>query len=127
MTHVLVVDEDWVIRKWLEVLLTDAGHAVASVTDGQKALAFLHSTTQRWVVLLDYLMPAVDGLSVLGAVANDASLARKHAYIAVRANPELDAPVAALRATLGIPLLPKPVDLDQLLGAIAQAQARLAD
>jgi CheY-like chemotaxis protein len=127
MAHVLVVDDVPAIRELLEDILTDAGHAVGKVTDGQQVLDFLRSTSHRWVVVLDSRMPGVDGLTVLETVATDASLARRHAYIAVSATPRLDAPVASRQAALGIPLLPKPFDLDQLFRAIAQAEARLAD
>ncbi len=55
----------------------------------------------------------------------DPDLVGRHAYIAVPANPLLDAPVAARRERLGAPLLPKVFDLDELLAAIKQAAARL--
>jgi two-component system NtrC family response regulator/two-component system response regulator HydG len=125
MAHVLVVDDDKATREALRWLLTDEGHEVAEAKDGQTALDFLRTTLLRWVVLLDYRMPGVDGLTVLGAVATDASLACRHAYIAVPASAHLDRPVAPLRAVLDIPLIPKPFDLDTLLDAITQAAARL--
>jgi CheY-like chemotaxis protein len=125
MAHVLVVDDDQATRYALRWLLTDEGHEAAEASDGQMALDFLRTTLLRWVVLLDYLMPGVDGLTMLGAVAADPSLARQHAYIAIPASPQLNRPAERLRAVLGIPLISKPFDLDTLLDAITQAGARL--
>jgi CheY-like chemotaxis protein len=127
MARVLVVDDDADTREALGMLLTDEGHEVAEAADGQAALDWLRATPHRWVVLLDYKMPHLDGREVLAAVGADPSLARQHAYIAMPATPMLDAPVEALRAALGVPLLPKPFDLDELLEAIIQAAARLRE
>jgi CheY-like chemotaxis protein len=127
MARVLVVDDDADIRDMLRLVLTDVGHEVAEAVDGEAALDFLRATLDRWIVLLDYLLRGgLDGREVLTAMAADAQLAARHAYIAFPANPELDAPVAALREALGVPLLPKPFDLDELLAAVAQAEARLS-
>jgi two-component system chemotaxis response regulator CheY len=125
MAYVLVVDDDADTREALRYALTGEGHEVAEAADGQAALVFLRTTPVRWVVLLDYRMPSVDGAAVLEMVAADSFLARRHAYIALTAAVQLDASVEPLRAALGTPLVLKPFDLDELLGAVAQAEARL--
>jgi CheY-like chemotaxis protein len=125
MAYVLVVDDDADTRNALHDLLADEGHEVAEAADGQKALDFLRATRLRWVVLLDYLMPGLDGQAMLEIVAADPSLAHRHAYIAIPATVRPDAPAEALRAALGVALVPKPFDLEVLLAAIAQAEARL--
>jgi CheY-like chemotaxis protein len=125
MARVLVVDDDGDIRDMLREVLADEAHEVAEVTDGQAALEFLRATPHHWVVLVDYVMPVLDGRAMLEAVAGDPSLARQHAYIAFPATVTLDTSVEALRATLGVPLLAKPFNLEQLFDAINQAEARL--
>ena len=125
MAHVLVVDDDAAIREMLLDMLTYEGHEVAEAPNGQVALDMLRTTPHRWVVLLDYRMPVLDGPSVLEAVAADSSLARQHVYIAMPATAQMDAPVAALRTALGVPLLAKPFELKQLFDAIAQAEVGL--
>jgi CheY-like chemotaxis protein len=125
MARVLVVDDEAEIRHMLREVLADESHEVAEVANGQAALDFLRATPHRWVVLLDYLMPVLDGQAVLQAVAGDTLLARQHAYIAFPATVMVDAPVEALRAALGVPLLAKPFHLEQLFDAVAQAEARL--
>jgi CheY-like chemotaxis protein len=86
MARVLVVDDDADIRDMLRLVLTDEGHEVAEAADGEAGLDFLRATPLRWIVLLDYWLPGLDGRAVLEAVAADESLARQHAYIAVSAN-----------------------------------------
>jgi CheY-like chemotaxis protein len=126
MAHILVVDDDEVTRQALHEALTDEGHEVAELMDGQAALDFLCTTPHHWVVLLDYLLQGgSDGRVVLAAMATDSPLAGRHACIAIAATPKLDAPAERLRRALGVPLLPKPCDADELLAAIAQAEARL--
>jgi CheY-like chemotaxis protein len=125
MARVLIVDDDTDIREMLRDGLTDEGHEVAEAPDGQSALELLTTTPHRWVVLLDYRMPVLDGPGVLKAVAADSRLARQHAYIAMVATTHLDDAVESLRTALGAPLLPKPFDMDELLDAIAQVEARL--
>jgi sigma-B regulation protein RsbU (phosphoserine phosphatase) len=125
MARELVVDDDGDILDMLREVLADEGHLVGEVADGQAALDLLRATPQRWVVLLDYRTPVLDGRAVLEAVASDSFLARQHAYIACPATSNLDGPVAALRTALGIPLLPKPFNVEHVLDAIAQAETRL--
>lgn len=60
MTTVLVVDDDPVIRRLLEVNLEMEGYDVVQAGDGQEALDAMRSTDVA-LVLLDVMMPNVDG------------------------------------------------------------------
>jgi len=71
MTHtILVVDDDPVQRRLLEAAITRAGMAVASAPGGQPALDLLGGPKADHfaLVLLDLVMPDVDGLTVLSKV-----------------------------------------------------------
>jgi CheY-like chemotaxis protein len=127
MARVLVVDDDAPTREALSWALTDEGHEVAEAASGRQALEVLRAARDRWVVLVDYRMPDLDGEALLRSVAADAHLAARHAYIGMTASPEsLPAAVAQLQTQLGVPLLGKPFDLDDLYTAVARAAARLA-
>jgi two-component system nitrogen regulation response regulator NtrX len=127
MAHVLVVDDDEATREALRWLLTDEGHDVTEAPDGRAALEMLRQATARWVVLFDYRMPGLDGQGLLSAVAADPRLRHQHAYIAMTASPHvLDLVLGQQREALGVPLLPKPLDLDTLMVTIAQAEGRLS-
>lgn len=70
MGSILVVDDDCDIRTVLAELLTDEGYAVREACDGQEALDILATMpTQPCVVLLDMMMPRMNGTEFLRAVA----------------------------------------------------------
>lgn len=64
MADVLVVEDDEVIRGMLVFLLEGEGHDVEAAADGAEALEVLRRRTPDCVVL-DLMMPGVDGLTVL--------------------------------------------------------------
>ncbi len=61
---ILVADDDARNRKLLETLLTSGGHQVATVDSGQAALAAAIAEPPD-LVLLDLMMPGMDGFEVL--------------------------------------------------------------
>ncbi|MEU6818307.1 response regulator transcription factor [Streptomyces sp. NPDC046860] len=64
MPHtVLLAEDDRAIRHALERALTLEGYAVTAVADGVEALAQAHRTPPD-VLLLDVMMPGIDGLQV---------------------------------------------------------------
>ena len=58
--QVLVVDDDEGIREFVAMALSSAGYDVMSAPDGAAALELL-ATSQPAIILLDMLMPNVDG------------------------------------------------------------------
>ncbi|HEX3542858.1 MAG TPA: response regulator [Acidimicrobiales bacterium] len=60
---VLVVDDDDMIRRLVRTVLEADEFEVAEATDGESALA-LASTTEPAVVVLDIMMPGIDGVEV---------------------------------------------------------------
>lgn len=62
--RILVVDDDPGVRGLLTSVLTLRGLAVDAATDGEEALSFLREH-QYAVIILDLLMPIVDGFAVL--------------------------------------------------------------
>jgi CheY-like chemotaxis protein len=73
---VLVVDDDRDIREALAELLEDAGYRSAIAENGAQALAWLRAHPgETGVVLLDLMMPVMDGLTFLDHRAQDDQLA----------------------------------------------------
>jgi|SRR5690242_10482627 len=127
MAHVLIVDDDEDIRFTVRAMLEDLGeHIVSEAPDGPTALALLRSATERYVVLLDLLMPNMDGIEVLREVAKDQRLATRHAYILVTVSRRAGSEELSQSLALAVPVVPKPFSLDTLLDAVAQASSRLA-
>ena len=73
VASVLVVDDDPVTRLMLTGSLEQQGHDVRAAEDGSKALALMRSESFD-VVLLDVLMPQMDGYGVLEQLKGDPDL-----------------------------------------------------
>ncbi|MBF6590132.1 MAG: response regulator [Ktedonobacterales bacterium] len=123
---VLVVDDDRAIRETLCYALEDDDYIVRDASDGLAALEILRASRRPLVVLLDLMMPRLDGVGVLRAVAEDRHLATFHAYIIVSANTYALTPtLASLVARTHAEILRKPFDLDVLLDRVEHAARRL--
>lgn len=111
---VLVVDDDPDIREIIELALSSNGYRVVTANDGRACLRRLREPERPCIVLLDMMMPDMNGWEVCEAIAKDASLASIPVLI-LTGNSQL-------REThLGsVPILRKPIELKALLAAIAQ-------
>jgi CheY-like chemotaxis protein len=58
---VLIIDDDKAILDGLGELLENEGYRVATATDGRDALQLLRSGLRPCVILLDLMMPGMDG------------------------------------------------------------------
>jgi CheY-like chemotaxis protein len=122
---VLVVEDDPDIRSTLQMALTDEGYEVNEARNGQEALQLLRASWRPRVVLLDYVLPLLNGIEVLREVAKDAFLQR-NIYLCVTARSRFpDAEDRELLETLQVSILFKPFELDELLKVVANAAARL--
>ncbi|HEX8036292.1 MAG TPA: response regulator [Ktedonobacterales bacterium] len=122
----LIVDDDSGIRETLSYALEDVGFSVLEAGDGAEALDVLRAIPDRMVVLLDILMPKLDGLSVLDAVAQDRQLAQRHAYILLTASPQtLPNNLADTYSGLTVAALSKPFSLDTLQEIMLDTLQRL--
>jgi len=66
--RVLVVDDAEGIRTYLANLLELSGYQVDSAEDGTRALALLDGGAAPDVVILDVMMPGIDGIETLGRI-----------------------------------------------------------
>ncbi len=127
VNKVLVVDDDEAIRETLRTLLEDAGYRVEEAVEGMEALHLLRASRDRMVVVLDLMMPGLDGAGVLGAVAGDRRLTQQFAFILVTANHNtLTLALANLLQNLDVPFVSKPFDVDHLVQVVNTAARRLS-
>lgn len=113
---VLVVDDDDEIRTLLGALLTDEGYAVREANDGREALDLLHEDGDLpSLILLDLMMPVMNGLEVLDELAASERL-RDIPVIAMTAAPDkaVGRPFAAV--------VEKPFEITVLLDEIRQLE-----
>jgi adenylate cyclase len=105
--YVLVVDDDPVNRTLLARHLQREGHRHAAATNGHRALEMLRAEPFD-VVLLDVLMPEMDGYAVLAEIEGDPGL-RHIPVIMISALEELESVVRCIE--MGAEdYLPKPAD-----------------
>jgi|SRR6185437_13263292 two-component system response regulator MprA len=69
MTRVLIVDDDPALREMLAIILTSEGYEVERARDGMEAVACLARGWRPAVMLLDVMMPVMDGVAVCEWVA----------------------------------------------------------
>jgi CheY-like chemotaxis protein len=115
MSSVLVVDDERAIRDFLGDVLTGEGYDVSTASDGHAALTQL-ATAPPDLVLLDIMMPVLDGREVLRRMRADPRLSRVAVLVmSAAADP---GPLVGVDR-----FLPKPFDLDRLLSAIGELLA----
>jgi PAS domain S-box-containing protein len=115
-TTILVVDDDDDVRDALVETLVERGFIVESADNGAAALELLRrSPTPPSVILLDLMMPVLDGYGFLEEQRGDPTLAAIPVVI-VTAGHGVD------RKRLGAStlVLPKPIRLPQLLSTLRQ-------
>ena len=113
---VLVVDDDEELRSTLVLVLESEGCNVHQAADGAQALQLMRSRAGLDVMLVDLMMPGMNGWDLLEVVEHDASL-RKLGVDVITAG-RRRAAVGGRRS------LAKPFELEQLLEAVAAACAR---
>ncbi|MFY0564323.1 response regulator [Archangium lansingense] len=112
-TPILIVDDDPDIREALRDILDDAGYSVVLAFHGQMALELLGTIGPPCLVLLDWMMPVMDGAQFLHLL---------------RENPLYDTVKVILCTASGrdVPpgaqgLLRKPFELDELLAVVSES------
>jgi two-component system, chemotaxis family, chemotaxis protein CheY len=111
---VLVVDDDRDIREVLTDALEAEGYRVVTAADGQEALDWLRSGARPCIILLDLMMPKMDGIQFRTEVLNDAELACIPVVV-LSADPSA---IVAAKSLSFAGSLRKPVPLEALLAAV---------
>jgi CheY-like chemotaxis protein len=110
--HVLVVDDDESIRDSLKVALELSGYRATLACDGELALAWLKHSPPPSLILLDLMMPVMDGWALLAKLRDEPRLASIPVVL-----------ITAFGRDLGTaadePVLQKPIELDHLLQSVA--------
>jgi CheY-like chemotaxis protein len=111
---VLIVEDDADIREAMIELLEATGYAVSAAGDGAQALAQLKAGSRPCIILLDLMMPVMDGWSFCEETGKDPALAGIPILV-VSAVRQQDPRNASLRA---VDQLSKPVNFAKLLAAV---------
>ncbi len=95
--HALVIDDSTTIRKILKEQLKKLGFEVTEAGDGRQGLSCLREMAQVDLVLVDWNMPEMDGISFVRAVRADSDYATLPMMM-VTTNVELSNVTDALQA-----------------------------
>lgn len=112
---VLIVDDDFDVRETLADVLRDEGYLVAVAVDGIDALEYLRANEAPALILLDWMMPRMDGAQFRVEQEKDPKMASVPVLL-LTADARTAEKARSLRAQA---YLKKPVKLEALLAAIA--------
>ena len=107
--HVLIVEDDEDLREMMAQILTLEGFETATATNGRDALEYLRRSDAPQLILLDLMMPVMDGWEFQRERSRDPILAD----VPVVVLSAMDETRAAGAATHEF--LKKPLDFDRLL------------
>jgi CheY-like chemotaxis protein len=118
MGRILIVEDDAAIREALKQVLEEEGHEVLTAENGQQGLDILREQRGTVLVLLDLLMPVMNGWQFRAEQQRHAVLAN-HPVIVMSAtrnlvNSDIEADA----------MLAKPIDLEVLLETVRQHLAK---
>ena len=117
MAQVLVVEDDADIRETVAELLIEEGYGVQTANSGREALDYLAvAAALPDVVLLDLMMPVMDGWTFYDHIQRDARWASLP-IVVISADANVHEKAARLRP---VACLRKPVGIDELLGVVAR-------
>jgi CheY-like chemotaxis protein len=111
---ILVVEDDAATREALAMILAAEGFAAVGAANGQEALSRLRGDIHADLILLDLMMPIMDGWQFRREQARDPALASIPVVI-LSADGNVNQKAAALRSA---GYLQKPVDPEELLQVI---------
>lgn len=109
---ILVVDDDDDIRDSICGLLEDEGHSVFCVANGQQALDALRSEGLPCLILLDLMMPVMDGAEFRRRQLADAAFSEVPVVLITAAGQGVAKAVPSNR------VLPKPLKVEALFDAV---------
>lgn len=110
MPPVLIVDDDPDIRSSFAFMLQAEGYQTLTAANGKEALDLLRTIDPPCLILLDLLMPVMDGVQFLSVLRGGSDLAAIPVVIVSAASTVQPPP--------DTPRLSKPVPIDRLLSHV---------
>jgi CheY-like chemotaxis protein len=118
---VLIVDDDPDSRETARMVLEDEGYRVDVASNGSVALERLRSSPAPTLILVDLMMPVMDGSRLIDELEASSDHAGIPVVVMTASGP--DSKTSALR----YPVLRKPFTLDALMRIVTECAPRLWD
>ncbi|KLU65584.1 sporulation initiation phosphotransferase F [Desulfosporosinus acididurans] len=112
--YILVVDDQFSVRLFIQNALEQFGYEVKAVASGSECLCLATSLHRPSLILLDQNMPGMTGLQVLAQMAQD-DQAKNIPVIMISGEEDLEASARSLGVC---EILSKPLDLDHFLKTV---------
>jgi len=112
--YILVVEDDKDLRESLCEALNLEGYAVVCAENGHAALAHLVANAPPCMILLDLMMPIMDGWTFRAEMLKDQSLASVPIIVMTAASPARAAAAAAKA------ILYKPLDMSTVIDTVQE-------
>lgn len=113
---ILVVDDDDAIRGLIRDVLVEEGYTVEEAGNGSEALAALQRLPMSCVLLVDLLMPQVDGWQFIEQVRAD-ELRRRTPVVVMSSS------ITLQRIPADVTFLEKPFKISRLISTIRRCHA----
>lgn len=114
---ILVVDDDDAIRGLIRDVLAEEGYAVEQAGNGDEALAVLRRLPLSCVLLVDLLMPQVDGWQLIEQVRAD-ELRRDMPVVVMSSS------ITLQRIPANVTFLEKPFKINRLISTIRRCHGQ---
>ena len=121
--RILIADDDLTARTILSGVLKKWGYAPVAVNDGQAAWEVLQQPDSPRLVILDWMMPVMDGLEVIRLVR--ARFIEQPAYIILLTSKDEKGDILSGLETGANDYIKKPFDLEELYARIRVGQRTL--
>jgi CheY-like chemotaxis protein len=114
MATILLVEDNDDVREMMAVALELGGHKVMSASNGRAALELLSESQRPAVIVLDLMMPVMNGWELSRVLSADPRLADIPVVVVSAVSSEIAHRLA------GREVVRKPVDIEQLLDVVNQ-------
>lgn len=111
---ILVIEDEDEARQILGQILEFEGFQVVGAANGAEALDYLRASEQPCLIVLDILMPVMDGRQFRAAMLKDQSLAQIPVVVVSALEPSAAADLAAMR------VFKKPLDVNALIAVVKE-------
>ena len=111
MATILVVEDNDDVREMMTMTLELEGHSVNTAANGRQALVQLENGLRPCVILLDLMMPVMNGWELRSTLQSDERFKDIPVVVISAAGGDLVSQAAGL-------FIPKPIDVDTMLGVV---------
>lgn len=120
---VLVVDDDADIRELIVMVAKKEGYATTSATNGAEALQKIRMDLPD-IVLLDVMMPVLDGYHTAQAITRDETITKKPLiYFITSRDPHKEGKIMEFSGASGV--ISKPFNINQIKNLLHEAAGKL--